>query len=84
MTKSSFTYIIDPEAPAKVSAMNKKMKTKTNATHRVVSIKPNESKNNLSRFCGKWKDDREADDIIADIYKDRTENNCSGRKELIF
>jgi hypothetical protein len=45
-----------------------------------ISIFPikNDSKA-LARFCGKWQEDRRADDIIKDIYKSRSQNSRSGR-----
>ena len=33
-----------------------------------------ESGDDLSRFCGKWQDDREAEEIVAQIYADRAKN----------
>lgn len=31
-------------------------------------------KDDLNRFCGKWQDERDADEIIAEIYADRLAN----------
>jgi len=33
-----------------------------------------ESGADMSQFCGKWQDDREAEEIIAQIYADRAKN----------
>lgn len=31
-------------------------------------------KKGLARFCGKWQDERDPDEIIAEIYADRQKN----------
>jgi len=38
--------------------------------------------NRLSRFCGKWKDDRDADDIIAEVMEGRQQNSRSESMDL--
>lgn len=37
---------------------------------------------NLSRFFGKWKDDKNAHDIVKEIFDDRENNIRSERTEL--
>jgi hypothetical protein len=45
-----------------------------------ISILPIEvKKKGLTRFSGKWQDDREADKIVEDIYKSCNKNKRSNR-----
>ena len=47
---------------------------------RVIIFEDHDSQsppNRLSRFCGKWKDDRDADDIISEIMEGRQKNNSA-------
>ena len=62
----------------------KKISVKKNTTHRILILSPDKPRKGLSRFCGKWKDDRDADDIIADIYADRAKNNRSDKRCVQF
>jgi hypothetical protein len=39
-------------------------------------------KGDLNRFCGKWQNKRDADEIIAEIYADRLANIRSESVEL--
>jgi hypothetical protein len=39
---------------------------------RETSEKP--KKKGLARFCGKWQDEREAEEIVTEIYGDRLKN----------
>jgi hypothetical protein len=56
------------------------MKTTTNKTSRPASHhekpapapKGKVSRRGLSRFCGAWKDDRSAEEIVRDIYEKRS------------
>jgi hypothetical protein len=36
----------------------------------------------LSRFCGKWQDDRDAEEIVSQIYADRAKNIRSEKAAL--
>lgn len=59
---------------------------------RQINIKPHSKvriiifgearKGDLNRFCGKWQDERDADEIIAEIYADRLANTRSESIEL--
>lgn len=40
----------------------------------LVPEKTAPQKTNLSQFTGKWEDDRDADEIVAEIYADRARN----------
>ncbi len=42
-----------------------------------ISSPPATPRRNLTRFCGAWKDERSADDIIEEIYTDRQRNTRS-------
>jgi excisionase family DNA binding protein len=41
--------------------------------------KDKRKKKELAYFCGKWQDERDADDIVAEIYADRLNNTRSER-----
>lgn len=65
----------------------KQIRTKVNKfksiTKRIIILPGNNnSTNRLSRFCGKWQDDREADEILTDIRSDREKNNRSDNINL--
>ena len=60
----------------------KKIKKKKNAAHRIIILNTDARKKGLSRFCGRWKDDRDADEIVSEIFKDRIDNNRSDRINL--
>ena len=61
----------------------KKTYLKRNSKVRVMLLfEDKKGKQELSRFCGKWQDDRDADEIINDIYEDRQQNFRSERVEL--
>lgn len=63
-----------------------KIKTKPNYDNkrRIIILNSDEKtgSNRLSRFCGKWKDDRDADEIIADIMAGRRSNVRSDKINL--
>ena len=49
---------------------------KANSTVRVLIFHKEEAeKKGLARFCGKWQDERSADEIVAEIYASRRKNN---------
>ncbi len=39
-------------------------------------------KKRLAKFCGEWQDERNAHDILKEIYSDRDKNTRSERTEL--
>ena len=39
-------------------------------------------KRNLNRFCGKWQDDRDVDELILEIYESRKGNIRSDRIKI--
>ena len=43
----------------------------------VLLYEDNPGKKNLTRFCGKWQDGRDAHEIIKEIYADRDSNTRS-------
>lgn len=45
----------------------------------IVKENSGKPKKGLARFCGRWKDEREADEIVTEIYKDRQRNTRSER-----
>lgn len=41
-----------------------------------------EDENDLTRFCGKWRDDRDAEEIVSMIYNERAKNIRSEKADL--
>lgn len=62
--------VLPPEVAEKI-----KGKLDTIETRRIIIFEKNGKPTSLKRFCGAWKDDRDADDIIDDIMADRRKNN---------
>lgn len=61
----------------------RRLNLKKKNTHRIIIMNQKAtSKKSLSDFCGKWKDDRDADEIISEIYADRDKNLRSDRFSL--
>jgi hypothetical protein len=52
------------------------------AKRRIIIFNEKESQKSLSEFCGKWQDQRDADEIISEIYADREKNCRSDRFSL--
>ena len=44
------------------------------ALNRQSDTEKEEQNDDLSQFCGKWRDDRSAEEIVSQIYTDRTKN----------
>ncbi len=59
----------------------RKMNMKPYSKVRII-IMGETRKGDLNQFCGKWQDDRDADEIIAEIYSDRLKNIRSERIKL--
>jgi len=62
--------------------ITKKLKLKSHSKLRISIFPIVPKKKNLSRFCGIWQDDRDADEIIKDIYDSRSKNTRSERVKL--
>jgi hypothetical protein len=60
----------------------KQLNVKRKKTRRIIIFTDKAPREDLSRFCGRWKDDRDADEIIREIYADRDKNCRSDRFEL--
>ena len=60
----------------------KQLNVKRKAKRRIIIFNEKESKKSLSEFCGKWQDQRDADEIISEIYADREKNCRSDRFSL--
>jgi hypothetical protein len=52
-----------------------------NSQIRILIIEENK-KRGLSRFCGQWQDERDAEDIVSEIYSARHQNNRSETSTL--
>jgi len=60
----------------------KELNVKSKAIRRIIIFNEKKSKKNLSEFCGKWQDQRDAEEIIAEIYAHREKNYRSDRFNL--
>ncbi len=49
---------------------------------RIIILNDSTDSNHLNKFCGKWMDDSDADEIVSDIRLNREKNNRSDR--IIF
>lgn len=58
--------------PTFISRLNLKVNSKIR-----ILIIPDTDKSGLNRFCGKWQDERSAEDIVSEIYSERKKNNRS-------
>lgn len=63
-------------------AIIKKLNLKAHTRLRILIFPAGDEKKGLIRFCGKWQDNREADDIVTDIYQARRKNIRSERAKL--
>lgn len=81
----TFEYIAEilPDGHLSVpDAIIKSLNLKSHSKLRISILPIETEKKNLTRFCGKWQDDRGANKIIEDIYKSRSKNNRSERIKL--
>jgi len=53
-----------------------RLRLKVNSKIRIL-ILPETEKRGLERFCGKWQDERSAEDIVSEIEVERKKNNRS-------
>ena len=60
----------------------KELNVKSKAKRRIIIFNEKKSKKSLSEFCGKWQDQRDADEIISEIYAYREKNYRSDRFNL--
>ena len=60
----------------------KKLNVKSKARRRIIIFNEKESQKTLSEFCGKWQDERDADEIVSEIYTDREKNLRSEKFNL--
>ncbi len=51
-----------------------KVRSNKSTKRRIIIFADEPRPHSLSRFCGKWQDDRDADEIIAEIRSDREKN----------
>jgi len=58
------------------ASLRKRLNQKT------VSISEDSLNDELNGFCGKWQDNRDADEIISQIYSDRAKNIRSEKAVL--
>ncbi len=50
---------------------------KTKTQRRIIILDENPPKKTLSQFCGQWQDDRDADDMVAQMREERENNRRS-------
>jgi hypothetical protein len=60
----------------------KRLHVTAKTTRRIIILNAKPKNKNLNQFCGKWKDDRDADEIISEIYANRQQNYRSDRFSL--
>jgi len=60
----------------------KRLKMDRITARRIIILDENKSGEKLTDFCGKWQEQRDADEIIAEIYADREKNFRSGKFSL--
>jgi hypothetical protein len=60
----------------------KQLNVKRKAKRRIIIFNEKKSQKSLGEFCGKWQDQRDADEIISEIYADREKNCRSDRFSL--
>ena len=60
----------------------KGLKLKSHSKLRISILPVDVKKKNLTRFFGKWQDDRDANEIVKDIYESRAKNMRSERVKL--
>jgi len=53
-----------------------RLNLKVNSKIRILIIEDTK-KRGLNRFCGQWQDERDAEDIVSEIYSKRNKNNRS-------
>lgn len=70
--------VLPPEVVKQIKAKSNKRPTK----RRIIIFTDEPRQHHLSRFCGKWQDDRNADEIIAEIRADRDKNLRSEKAGL--
>ena len=56
------------------SRLAKQLNLKVNSKVRILLIPDEHEKKGINCFFGKWQDERDADDIVSDIYKERKIN----------
>ena len=59
------------------SEISSRLNLKTYTKVRISIQKENDGRKNLKRFCGKWQDNRDAEEIVGDILHNREKNQRS-------
>ena len=81
----TFEYIAEilPDGHLSIpEAIIKKLDLKSHSKLRISILPIVTKKKGLTRFSGKWQDDQEANKIVEDIYKSRSNNTRSERIKL--
>ncbi len=71
--------VLPPEVMKQMKVRSHKNK---NTKKRIIIFTDEARPHRLSRFCGKWQGDSDADDIIAEIRSDREKNARSDEIDL--
>jgi len=58
-------------------AISKKLNLKSHTKYRISILPIDTKKKSLGRFSGKWQDERDAEEIIKDVYQSRNKNTRS-------
>ncbi|MCP4153727.1 MAG: hypothetical protein GY757_38735 [bacterium] len=57
----------------------KQLNVHAQTMRRIIILNEKSQKRTLNQFSGQWKDDRDADEILSEIYSAREKNNRSDR-----
>jgi len=81
----TFEYIAEilPDGHLSIpEAIINKLKLQSHSKIRILLLPIEPPKKGLTRFCGKWQDDRETTEIVEGIYNSRSKNTRSERIKL--
>jgi len=82
MNQNEYTARVMPDGQLSLPPiLANRLNLKVNSEVRILII-PDKKKRGLSQFCGKWQDDRSAENLVDEIYSERKKNNRSELQEL--
>jgi hypothetical protein len=65
------------------SKVIKQLKANRETKWRVIIFNEKVPRKDLNQFCGRWKDDRDADEILKEIYAGR-DKNCRSEESYFL
>ena len=82
MNQNEYTARVMPDGQLSLPPiLANQLNLKVNSEVRILII-PDKKKRGLSRFCGKWQDDRTTENLVEEIYSERENNNRSELQKL--